>query len=134
MNLGLKPRRRRSCSAKDWFQAPHHTNFQSRLPCDSKAGAVRIRISQFLLMIQAYCLLLVGYVFREQLCGFIKPSAGRLLWDGVDLSQPGLYDCKIDLEILVLCWQILWSDHKVCLSGVKYTRRTSSIFASIHGW
>jgi ABC-type branched-subunit amino acid transport system ATPase component len=43
-------------------------------------------------MIQAYCLLLVGYVFREQLCGFIKPSAGRLLWDGVDLSQPGLYD------------------------------------------
>ncbi|KAH8945711.1 hypothetical protein BDL97_12G054400 [Sphagnum fallax] len=30
--------------------------------------------------------------FLRVLCGFIKPSAGRLLWDGVDLSQPGLYD------------------------------------------
>ncbi|GBG88405.1 hypothetical protein CBR_g47104 [Chara braunii] len=26
------------------------------------------------------------------LAGFIKPSAGRVLWDGVDLSQPGMYD------------------------------------------
>jgi hypothetical protein len=32
-------------------------------------------------------------------------SVGCLLWDGTDLSQPGLYDCKIHLEILVLFWK-----------------------------
>lgn len=30
--------------------------------------------------------------FLRLLCGFLKPSAGRLFWDGNDLSQPGLYD------------------------------------------
>ncbi|KAL2650646.1 hypothetical protein R1flu_018774 [Riccia fluitans] len=30
--------------------------------------------------------------FLRLLAGFIKPSAGQLLWDGYDLSDPGLYD------------------------------------------
>jgi len=30
--------------------------------------------------------------FLRVLCGFIKPSAGRLMWDGNDLSSSGLYD------------------------------------------
>eukprot|EP00249_Psilotum_nudum_P013386 c24302_g1_i1 orf=86-778(+) len=30
--------------------------------------------------------------FLRLLAGYIKPSAGRLLWDGHDLSMPGMYD------------------------------------------
>ncbi|CAM6087662.1 unnamed protein product [Calypogeia fissa] len=30
--------------------------------------------------------------FLRLLASFLKPSAGKLLWDGLDLSLPGLYD------------------------------------------
>lgn len=42
--------------------------------------------------------------FLRLLAGFLKPSAGQLLWDGHDLSGPGLYDgqCHYPFAIFAL--------------------------------
>ncbi|KAG6548411.1 hypothetical protein Mapa_009897 [Marchantia paleacea] len=37
--------------------------------------------------------------FLRLLAGFLKPSAGQLLWDGHDLSGPGLYDAEYRTQV-----------------------------------
>ena len=70
--------------------------------------------------------MLIFFNSTWQLCGFIKPSAGRLMWDGNDLSSSGLYDCKLHISIPNFC-MCLFDE---CLRECKYRMMKSAFCAA----
>ncbi|KAG0558695.1 hypothetical protein KC19_10G047300 [Ceratodon purpureus] len=58
--------------------------------------------------------------FLRLLCGFIKPSAGRLFWDGNDLSQAGLYD--------------LYRPQVHLIAAKDAIKKAMTVYENVHFW